>query len=149
MSICFVMHIWLHEATVCVIWLYLSWLCTRPLDTIGSLSNRWSYGFAFGAVSSSVLLLFSERYIPFTVPPWARGTQYYTYTYTINTLCLHIFTILIKYDTTCWCDLFSSAIVYLAGALEVGLVYFPFFACLSTPFRTAGAVLGILYSLTW
>ncbi|XP_040892331.1 STRA6-like [Toxotes jaculatrix] len=84
-----------------------------PLDTIGSLSNRWSYGFAFGAVSSSVLLLFSERYIPFTVPPWAR------------------------------------AIVYLVGALEVGLVYFPFFACLSTPFRTAGAMLGILYSLSW
>ncbi|MED6255936.1 hypothetical protein ATANTOWER_017212, partial [Ataeniobius toweri] len=84
-----------------------------PLDTIGSLSNRWSYGFAFGAVSSSVLLLFSERYIPFSVPPWAR------------------------------------AIVYLVGALEVGLVYFPFFACLSTPFRMAGAGLGILYSAAW
>uniref|UniRef100_A0A8C4E3R2 STRA6-like n=1 Tax=Dicentrarchus labrax TaxID=13489 RepID=A0A8C4E3R2_DICLA len=77
-----------------------------PLDTIGSLSNRWSYGFAFGAVSSTVLLLFSEQYIPFTVPPWAR------------------------------------AIVYLIGALEVGLAYFPFFACLSTPFRAAGAILG-------
>ncbi|XP_068177129.1 STRA6-like [Antennarius striatus] len=84
-----------------------------PLDTIGSLSNRWSYGFAYGSVSFSVLLLFSETYIPFTVPSWAR------------------------------------AIVYLVGALEVGLVYFPFFACLSTPFRTHGAVLGILYSLAW
>ncbi|KAM4750132.1 STRA6-like [Anableps anableps] len=84
-----------------------------PLDTIGSLSNRWSYGFAFGAVSSTVLLLFSERYIPFTVPPWAR------------------------------------AIVYLIGALEVGLAYFPFFACLSTPFRMPGAILGILYSTAW
>ncbi|TDH15949.1 hypothetical protein EPR50_G00015140 [Perca flavescens] len=84
-----------------------------PLDTIGSLSNRWSYGFAFGAVSASVFLLFSERYIPFSVPAWAR------------------------------------AIVYLVGALEVGLVYFPFFACLSTPFRAAGAVLGICYSLAW
>ncbi|XP_049901242.1 STRA6-like [Epinephelus moara] len=84
-----------------------------PLDTIGSLSNRWSYGFAFGAVSSSVLVLFSENYVPFTVPPWAR------------------------------------AILYLVGALEVGLVYLPFFACLSTPFRAAGAVLGIFYSLAW
>ncbi|XP_061578092.1 STRA6-like isoform X2 [Cololabis saira] len=84
-----------------------------PLDTIGNLSNRWSYGFAYGAISSSVLLLFSERYIPFPVPNWAK------------------------------------AIVYLVGALEVGLVYFPFFACLSTPFRMAGAVLGILYSLFW
>ncbi|KAM4584428.1 STRA6-like [Odontesthes bonariensis] len=84
-----------------------------PLDTIGNLSNRWTYGFAFGAVANSVLLLFSERYVPFTVPSWAR------------------------------------AILYLVGALEVGLVYFPFFACLSTPFRMAGAVLGILYSLSW
>ncbi|XP_061736202.1 stimulated by retinoic acid gene 6 protein-like [Nerophis ophidion] len=84
-----------------------------PLDTIGSLSNRWSYGFAFGAVSYSVLLLFSEHYIPFTVPPWAR------------------------------------AVVYLVGALEVGLVNLPFFACLSTPFRTAGAILGMIYSLCW
>uniref|UniRef100_A0A3Q3J290 STRA6-like n=1 Tax=Monopterus albus TaxID=43700 RepID=A0A3Q3J290_MONAL len=83
-----------------------------PLDTMGSFSSRWSYGFAFGAVSSSVLLLFSERYIPFSVPTWAR-------------------------------------IVYLVGALEVGLVYFPFFACLSTPFRIAGSAMGILYSLSW
>lgn len=84
-----------------------------PLDTIGSFSNRWSYGFAFGAVSSSVLLLFSEQYIPFIVPGWAK------------------------------------AIVYLIAALEVGLAYFPFFACLSTTFRAVGAGLGILYSLCW
>ncbi|XP_022064951.2 STRA6-like isoform X1 [Acanthochromis polyacanthus] len=84
-----------------------------PLDTIGGLSNRWSYGFAYGAVSSSVLLLFSERYLLFDVPNWAR------------------------------------AIVYLIGALEVGLAYFPVFACLSTPFRMVGAVLGILYSVAW
>ncbi|CAN9510127.1 unnamed protein product [Ophioblennius macclurei] len=84
-----------------------------PLDTIGSLSNRWSYGFAFGAVSSNVLLLFSESYLPFSVPAWAR------------------------------------AIVYFIGALEVGLVYFPFFACLTTPFRMIGALLGLIYSLCW
>ncbi|KAI1888321.1 hypothetical protein AGOR_G00183810 [Albula goreensis] len=84
-----------------------------PLDLIGSLSNRWSYGFAFGAISSSVMLLFSEAYLPFHVPAWAK------------------------------------AIVYLVGALEVGLAYFPFFACLSTPFRAVGAVLGFLYTLVW
>ncbi|XP_071244077.1 STRA6-like isoform X3 [Salvelinus alpinus] len=84
-----------------------------PLDLMENLSNRWSYGFAFGAVSSSVLLLFSENYMTFNVPPWAK------------------------------------AFVYLMGALEVGLAYFPFFACLSTPCREFGAVLGIIYSLTW
>lgn len=84
-----------------------------PLDFIGCLSNRWSYGFAFGAVSSSVLLLFSEGYVPFSVPPWAQ------------------------------------AIVYLVGALEVGVAYYPFFACLSTPHRMYGGILGLLYTLTW
>lgn len=84
-----------------------------PLDAISSFSNRWSYGFAFGAVSSSVLLLFSEHYIPFSVPSWAR------------------------------------AIVYLIGALEVGLAFFPFFACLSTTYRAVGAALGLLYSISW
>ncbi|XP_048852496.1 STRA6-like isoform X2 [Brienomyrus brachyistius] len=84
-----------------------------PLDFIGSLSNRWSYGFAFGAVSTSIMLLFSREYLPFNVPTWAR------------------------------------AVVHLVGALEVGLAYYPFFACLSSPVREAGAVLGFIYSLTW
>ncbi|KAB5518627.1 hypothetical protein PHYPO_G00168160 [Pangasianodon hypophthalmus] len=47
-----------------------------PLDFLGSMSNRWSYGFAFGAVTPSVLLLFSESYTPFPVPPWARAFVY-------------------------------------------------------------------------
>ncbi len=48
-------------------------LC-RPLDFICSLSNRWSYGFAFGAIAPSVIQLFSESYTPFTVPNWAKGS---------------------------------------------------------------------------
>nr|XP_055061822.1 STRA6-like isoform X1 [Misgurnus anguillicaudatus] len=84
-----------------------------PLDFIGSLSNRWSYGFAFGAIAPSVLQLFSESYTPMKVPNWAK------------------------------------AFVYLLGALEVGVAYLPFFACLSTPHRTLGGVLGVLYTLMW
>uniref|UniRef100_A0A672JW45 Stimulated by retinoic acid gene 6 protein homolog n=1 Tax=Sinocyclocheilus grahami TaxID=75366 RepID=A0A672JW45_SINGR len=83
-----------------------------PLDFICSLSNRWSYGFAFGAIAPSVIQLFSESYAPFTVPNWAK------------------------------------AIVYLVGAIEVGVAYLPFFACLSTPHRLLGGVLGLLYTLT-
>uniref|UniRef100_A0A673G2W0 Stimulated by retinoic acid gene 6 protein homolog n=1 Tax=Sinocyclocheilus rhinocerous TaxID=307959 RepID=A0A673G2W0_9TELE len=45
-----------------------------PLDFICSLSNRWSYGFAFGAIAPSVIQLFSESYAPFTVPNWAKGS---------------------------------------------------------------------------
>ncbi|XP_060720696.1 STRA6-like isoform X2 [Tachysurus vachellii] len=50
-----------------------------PLDFMGSMRNRWSYGFAFGAVTPSVLLLFSESYTPFPVPSWARRTQTFLY----------------------------------------------------------------------
>ncbi|XP_037388597.1 stimulated by retinoic acid gene 6 protein-like [Pygocentrus nattereri] len=84
-----------------------------PLDFIGSMSNRWSYGVAFGAVAPSVLQLFSESYTPFPVPNWAK------------------------------------AFVYLIGAVEVGVAYMPFFACLSTPHRALGGVLGLLYTLAW
>ncbi|XP_067298116.1 STRA6-like [Pseudorasbora parva] len=84
-----------------------------PLDFIGNLSNRWSYGFAFGAIAPSVIQLFSESYAPFNVPNWAK------------------------------------AILYLVGAIEVGVAYLPFFACLSTPHRALGGVLGLLYTLMW
>ncbi|ROI15953.1 Stimulated by retinoic acid gene 6 protein-like [Anabarilius grahami] len=84
-----------------------------PLDFIGNLSNRWSYGFAFGAIAPSVIQLFSESYTPLNVPNWAK------------------------------------AIVYLVGAIEVGVAYLPFFACLSTPHRALGGVLGVLYTLMW
>ncbi|KAM9449493.1 stimulated by retinoic acid gene 6 protein-like isoform 1-T3 [Clarias gariepinus] len=47
-----------------------------PLDFLGSMSNRWSYGFAIGAVTPSVLLLFSETYTPFSVPVWAKAFVY-------------------------------------------------------------------------
>lgn len=83
-----------------------------PMDAMG-FSNRWSYGFAYGAIAYSVLELFREQHIPKMFPSWAK------------------------------------AIAFLIGAFEVGLAYFPFFACLSTPFRATGAVMGILYSIAW
>lgn len=103
---------------------------------MSSLSNRWSYGFAFGAVSSTVLLLFSESYLPFPVPPWAKGTPA-SWVPEVESRSHAVWFALLP------------AIVYLVGALEVGMVYLPFFACLSTPFRTVGALLGILYCLPW
>ncbi|KAM9137629.1 stimulated by retinoic acid gene 6 protein-like isoform 2-T2 [Pangshura tecta] len=84
-----------------------------PLDFVGTFSNRWSFGFAFGATANKVMFLFSEGYLPLQVPKWAQ------------------------------------AIVLLIGATEVGLSYFPFFACLSTEFQITGSVLGFLYTFTW
>ncbi|OWK01022.1 hypothetical protein Celaphus_00018449 [Cervus elaphus hippelaphus] len=46
-----------------------------PLDFVGTFSNRWSYGIAFGATANKVMFLFSEGYQPLLVPQWAQGTR--------------------------------------------------------------------------
>ncbi|XP_029467916.1 stimulated by retinoic acid gene 6 protein-like [Rhinatrema bivittatum] len=43
----------------------------------------------------------------------------------------------------------AKAFVFLIGGIEVGLSYYPFFACLSTDFKLIGSILGFLYTLTW
>ncbi|MBZ3869743.1 Coiled-coil domain-containing protein 180, partial [Sciurus carolinensis] len=83
------------------------------LDFVGTFSNRWSYGIAFGATANKVMFLFSEGYQPLQVPQWAQ------------------------------------AFVLLIGGIEVGLSYFPFFACLSSEFRLLSSILGFCYSLIW
>ncbi|XP_040199028.1 stimulated by retinoic acid gene 6 protein-like [Rana temporaria] len=45
--------------------------------------------------------------------------------------------------------IWAKALVYLLCALEVGLDYYPFFACLSTNNRVIGSTLGFCYSLCW
>ncbi|XP_014637380.1 PREDICTED: uncharacterized protein LOC101396000 [Ceratotherium simum simum] len=44
-----------------------------PLDFVGTFSNRWSYGIAFGATANKVMFLFSESYQPLQVPQWAQA----------------------------------------------------------------------------
>ncbi|KAM8962071.1 stimulated by retinoic acid gene 6 protein-like [Pelodytes ibericus] len=84
-----------------------------PLDLIGTFNNRWTFGFAFGAIANKVMSLFSEEYLSSAVPSWAR------------------------------------ALALLVGAIEVGLVFYPIFACLTTENKLIGSVTGFLYSLTW
>ncbi|XP_060465247.2 stimulated by retinoic acid gene 6 protein-like isoform X1 [Panthera onca] len=44
-----------------------------PLDFVGTFSNRWSYGIAFGATANKVMFLFSEGYQPLHIPQWAQA----------------------------------------------------------------------------
>uniref|UniRef100_A0A5F8AF03 Stimulated by retinoic acid gene 6 protein-like n=1 Tax=Macaca mulatta TaxID=9544 RepID=A0A5F8AF03_MACMU len=46
-----------------------------PLDFVGTFSNRWSYGIAFGATANKVMFLFSEGYQPLQIPQWARAFE--------------------------------------------------------------------------
>ncbi|KAM3938193.1 stimulated by retinoic acid gene 6 protein-like [Leptodactylus fuscus] len=84
-----------------------------PLDLIGTFNNRWTFGFAFGAIANKVMSLFNEEYLPPGVPSWAR------------------------------------ALGLLVGAIEVGLSYYPIFACLTTEKHLIGSVTGFLYTMTW
>ncbi|KAF4071708.1 hypothetical protein AMELA_G00276460 [Ameiurus melas] len=86
-----------------------------PLDFTSTLENRWSYAFAFGAVTPLMFnLLFGQiNPFPYTLPRYLK------------------------------------VFVYLAAALEVGIVCKPFFICLSTPHQMLGGVLGLLYTLAW
>ncbi|KAM4675970.1 stimulated by retinoic acid gene 6 protein-like [Discoglossus pictus] len=43
----------------------------------------------------------------------------------------------------------AKALVYLLSALEVGVDYYPFFACLSSNHKLIGSVLGFCYALCW
>ncbi|XP_056375109.1 stimulated by retinoic acid gene 6 protein-like isoform X4 [Hyla sarda] len=84
-----------------------------PLDLIGTFHNRWTFGFAFGAIANKVMSLFSNEYLPPGIPTWAR------------------------------------ALGLLVGAIEVGMSYYPIFACLTTDNKIIGSVIGFLYTLTW
>ncbi|XP_066460492.1 stimulated by retinoic acid gene 6 protein-like isoform X2 [Eleutherodactylus coqui] len=84
-----------------------------PLDLLGTFNNRWTFGFAFGAIANKVMSLFSEEYLPPGVPSWAR------------------------------------ALGLLVGAIEVGLSYYPIFACVTIDNKVIGSVIGFLYTLTW
>ncbi|XP_054981124.1 stimulated by retinoic acid gene 6 protein-like [Sorex araneus] len=44
-----------------------------PLDFVGTFSNRWSYGIAFGATANKIMFLFSEGYQPLHAPQWAQA----------------------------------------------------------------------------
>lgn len=51
--------------------------------------------------------------------------------------------------TASWPCLSLIAFVLFIGGMEVGLSYFPFFACLSSEFQMVSSILGFGYSLTW
>uniref|UniRef100_A0A2K5KUE3 Stimulated by retinoic acid gene 6 protein-like n=1 Tax=Cercocebus atys TaxID=9531 RepID=A0A2K5KUE3_CERAT len=46
-----------------------------PLDFVGTFSNRWSCGIAFGATANKVMFLFSEGYQPLQIPQWAQAFE--------------------------------------------------------------------------
>ncbi|KAM4706815.1 stimulated by retinoic acid gene 6 protein-like [Discoglossus pictus] len=53
-----------------------------PLDLLGTFSNRWTFGLAFGAIANTLMSLICGQYLPKGIPTWAQasievGVSYY------------------------------------------------------------------------
>ncbi|XP_078657042.1 stimulated by retinoic acid gene 6 protein-like [Branchiostoma floridae x Branchiostoma belcheri] len=90
-----------------------------PVDFFDTHSNRWSYAVAFGVTTTACISLFTDAY----------SSNYLPY--------LH--------DWPLW----SQLLIAIVSVFELGVNYYPFFACMACKVQTVGAVLGFLYSATW
>ncbi|XP_060720688.1 stimulated by retinoic acid gene 6 protein-like isoform X2 [Tachysurus vachellii] len=84
-----------------------------PVDFTGKMQNRWSYGFAFGAVTPFMIKLMIITTNTLNFPPYLRVLE------------------------------------LVITALMVSIACMPLFACLSTPHRLIGGILGLLCSTFW
>ncbi|KAI8509807.1 hypothetical protein Bbelb_122350 [Branchiostoma belcheri] len=90
-----------------------------PVDFFDTHSNRWSYAVAFGVTTTACISLFTDAY----------SSNYLPY--------LH--------DWPLW----SQLLIAIVSVFELGVNYYPFFACMACKVQTVGAILGFLYSATW
>ncbi|XP_069092606.1 stimulated by retinoic acid gene 6 protein-like [Pleurodeles waltl] len=84
-----------------------------PLDFVGAFNNRWTLGFAFGAIANKIMFLFSEEFTPSEVPSWAKavvlllaglevGFSYYPFFACLSTSSRMVGSILGFLYTACW-----------------------------------------------
>ncbi|KAI8512142.1 hypothetical protein Bbelb_087810 [Branchiostoma belcheri] len=106
--------------------------CTRgrpgllvPVNFLTTGRDRWSYAYALGASTNMCLLLFFNAFQD-------QASGFYTTDETTG-------------ESSAWID----QLIALACAVEVGLCFFPFLACLKTRYRLIGAPIGLGYSLVW
>ncbi|XP_066445428.1 stimulated by retinoic acid gene 6 protein-like [Eleutherodactylus coqui] len=76
---------------------------------------------------------------------WSYGAACGATATTVFQLFFHEYSNYFNFTAPTW----AKALVYLLSALEVGMDYYPFFACLSTNHRLVGSTLGFCYSLCW
>ncbi|XP_063786050.1 stimulated by retinoic acid gene 6 protein-like [Pseudophryne corroboree] len=76
---------------------------------------------------------------------WSYGAACGATATTVFLLFLNEYPNYFNFKAPAW----ATVLVYLLSALEVGLDYYPFFACLSTDNRLIGSSLGFCYSLCW
>eukprot|EP00058_Branchiostoma_floridae_P013818 XP_002599306.1 hypothetical protein BRAFLDRAFT_64338 [Branchiostoma floridae] len=98
-----------------------------PVNFLTTGRDRWAYAYALGASTNMCLLLFFNAFQD-------NATGFYVSSSDSETT-----------ETSAW----VSQLIALACAVEVGLCFFPFLACLKTRYRLIGAPIGLGYSLVW
>ncbi|XP_069480830.1 stimulated by retinoic acid gene 6 protein-like isoform X2 [Ambystoma mexicanum] len=76
---------------------------------------------------------------------WSYGAACGAAATTVFLLFIKGYSSYFPFTTPVWANVF----VYLLSALEAGVDYYPFFACLSTRHKIIGSVLGFCYALSW
>uniref|UniRef100_A0A8D0GTR7 Uncharacterized protein n=1 Tax=Sphenodon punctatus TaxID=8508 RepID=A0A8D0GTR7_SPHPU len=114
----------------------------RPLDFVGTFSNRWSFGFAFGATANKVMVLFSEDYLPLHVPQWAQaivlliggievGLSYYPFFSCLSTSVCFGGSLTPSVFHRLFCALGNSVLLMqVVGEYEKIVFYWPSLLCL-------------------
>ncbi|XP_022104722.1 stimulated by retinoic acid gene 6 protein-like isoform X2 [Acanthaster planci] len=92
-----------------------------PANLIDSYEDRWSFGCAFAAMSTCVIILFTGEWF-FNpdlsgVPEMFRGT-------------VQIF-------------------IVIVNVLEISIAYYPLLLCLSTDHEVLGNAIGLIYTIAW
>ncbi|KAB1280419.1 Stimulated by retinoic acid gene 6 protein-like [Camelus dromedarius] len=112
-----------------------------PLDFVGTFSNRWSYGVAFGATANKVMFLFSEGYQPLQVPQWAQafvlliggievGLSHFPFFACLSSEFRLVSSILgFSYSLT-W-EALSKPVLQFVGKYETVMFYWPSLLCLA------------------
>uniref|UniRef100_A0A8C5M6S9 Stimulated by retinoic acid gene 6 protein-like n=1 Tax=Leptobrachium leishanense TaxID=445787 RepID=A0A8C5M6S9_9ANUR len=76
---------------------------------------------------------------------WSYGAACGATATTVFLLFFNKYSGYFHFEVPPWAEVF----VYLLSALEVGLNYYPFFACLSSNHKLIGSSLGFCYALSW
>eukprot|EP00058_Branchiostoma_floridae_P013819 XP_002599307.1 hypothetical protein BRAFLDRAFT_64337 [Branchiostoma floridae] len=94
-----------------------------PVNFLDTGRNRWAYAITLGASTNMCVTLFNGSFGDH-FDKWFK---------------------LPDNDSKPW----LQQLIALVSAMEVGLVYFPFLACLKTRYRMVGLPLGLCYSIMW
>ncbi|KAK7116272.1 stimulated by retinoic acid gene 6 protein-like [Littorina saxatilis] len=111
-----------------------------PMRFLDGYEDRWSYALSFGAIASILISVFFQ-----TVFNSDTNSDQYDGTSTNDALFCGTYN-----STSNICDeVWVRTLLLQVQSLVASLVCAPHFACITTPYKLVGAILGFSYSIFW